>query len=279
MNHPRSRSAFVAATLTTFAAVGTGLGGCTSFSPTVEGRMTSSVPMTDAPRVHVRSINGGIRVIRTDEPTMSVEAKVRARNTDRLDAVRIVTERGDDGSYDISLAWPDDERLNNEGADLSITLPDASELRLESSNGAFNIEGFDAAVFARTSLGSIRVIGPARSVDVVTSNGTINIEGATGDVLARSSNGWIRVTLDPESPGPVEATTSNGSITLGAGPSFDSEIEMWTSRGSLRVDGFESIGPPSFLESRRNYMRLGFGDATHKSTLRTTNGNVTVRPL
>ncbi len=279
MNHPHLRSALAVSLLAFLSLATLSLSGCSGAYPTVEGQMSYSMVIEDSPVISVRSTNGGIKVVRGSDPDMLVEATIRARSEERLNATRIVSSREADGSYSVTVAWPDDKRLNNEGAEFLITVPGASELKLESSNGAFNVEGLDAAVYARTSNGSVRVIGPARSVDAVTSNGTINIEGVTGEVTARSSNGWVRLMLDSENPGPVVLTTSNGNLTLGVGTAFDSEVELTTSNGGLNVDGFATGDAPAFFESRRNYLRLGFGDATHRSTLRTSNGSVTVQPL
>ncbi|XHC25171.1 hypothetical protein ABWH91_13140 [Phycisphaerales bacterium ac7] len=279
MNSPTTRIVALASAIAFLSTLLGGIGGCAASYPTVEGRMSASAPISGSPAIAVRSLNGGIKVVRGDLDVMSVQATVRARNADRLSAARIRTEQVDGGAYEVSVAWPGDERLKNEGADFLITVPAASELVLESSNGAFVVEGLDAAVAARTSNGSISIIGPSRSVDAVTSNGTIYLEGVTGSVVARSSNGWVRALLAPENNGPVQMTTSNGNLTLRIGPAFEGEVEMWTSNGAVSVDGFTTGDSPSFLESRRNYLRLGFGDQAQQSKLRTSNGTVTVRPL
>jgi DUF4097 and DUF4098 domain-containing protein YvlB len=241
--------------------------------------MSSTVPIQGSPSVSLTTRNGDITVVRGDDPTMSIVATIRARNEARLGATEIMTSLEADGSYSVSIAWPDDKRLNNEGAEFFVTLPAASELKLQSSNGAFTIENLDAAVHARTSNGSIRILGSAQSVDAVTSNGTIDLEGTVGPVDARSSNGWIRLMLAPENSGPVVLTTSNGGLTLGIGPAFNSELELSTSNGGLNVEGFSEQYAPVFYESSRNYLRLGFSDSIHQSSLQTSNGTVTVRPL
>ncbi|MFG0291909.1 MAG: DUF4097 domain-containing protein [Phycisphaerales bacterium JB050] len=279
MNQHLIRSASVVTLLTLLPASAIGLVGCASSYSTIEGQRSASMPITDSSVISVQSVNGDIQVVRGDDLTLSVEATIRARDEERLNATQIVTNHEADGSYSVSIAWPNNKRLNDEGADFFITLPGVSELKLQSSNGAFRIENLDAAVHARTTNGSIRIIGPSRSIDAATSNGAIQLEGTVGPVTARSSNGRIRLLLAPENTGPVVLSTSNGNITLGVGPAFSGDLAMTTSNGELNAKGFSSEHSPIHIESSRNSLRLGFGEAAHKSSLRTSNGTVTVQPL
>jgi DUF4097 and DUF4098 domain-containing protein YvlB len=166
-------------------------------------------------------------------------------------------------------------------------------VKLKSSNGRLTIEGLSGEADLGTSNGGIEVLGHDGAVEARSSNGSLDIEGVTGDIIAgtsngrievreavakvraRTSNGSVKVHLAQDGPGPVDIETSNGSVTLELGQDFAGELEMRTSNASLNVAGFEGA---EIVSMGKRQARLKFGDSSNSSSVRTSNGSITVRP-
>ena len=254
--------------------------GCSGLGiSTVEKTESHSAPFSASSSLTAETGNGTITVARTNNPELVVDATIRSRTEERLQATLLIVRESADGIYEVTVKWPDDERLMGEGADLKIRLPGASDLRLATSNGALRVDGLDAAIKASTTNGSVTIIGPARSATVTTTNGRIDLNNIAGEVLARTTNGRIEASLAPENPGPVILTSTNGGIALLVGPSFAGQVSVRTSNGQIRLGDFEPGARPSTVKSGRRTGQFNFGDAGKGSVLTTTNGNVTIGPI
>lgn len=205
--------------------------------------------------IHVNTENGRVNIKRGEGDDVSITADIGARSLDRLHEMEVVAERRADGSLHVFPRWPQGRRHGNEFCMFDITIPDASTVTIRTSNGA------------------IVVAGVGHSLDVGTSNGSITIEGPTGPVEARTSNGRITATLDPANPGPVALRTSNGRVALNVGEAFTGRIAMSTSNGSVQIND----APPARINSiGRSSATLTFGEGGADSTVRTSNGGVTL---
>src|SRR5690606_19655739 len=91
MNQSLTRPAFAAVLLTVLSASAIGLVGCAASHSTIEGQRSATMPITDSSVISVQSVNGDIQVVRGDDLTLSVEATIRARSEERLNATQIVT--------------------------------------------------------------------------------------------------------------------------------------------------------------------------------------------
>lgn len=146
------------------------------------------------------------------------------------------------------------------GGSYRIALPATTEIRAESSNGRFELEGLDGAVDVHTSNGAITLDGLRGPVEARTSNGAIDGSELAAPVLvvgtsngrislsfaaaperveADTSNGAIEVLLPTDSPPYViEADTSNGEVDAGVrtDPGAAASLDLRTSNGDITVD-------------------------------------------
>ena len=136
------------------------------------------------------------------------------------------------------------------GVDFEVTVPVATRVDADTSNGAITVENLSGRLNLDTSNGAIAVLTVTGDVVADTSNGRISMWEVTGDIRADTSNG--RIELERIS-GAVHADTSNGEIELVA---ITGEVTADTSNGAIHYEG-TPIG-------------------THNS-LRTSNGSITVR--
>lgn len=266
--------------LVCLAAISVVSSGCSNLGlTTVQKTESRSASFSESSVLSARTANGTVTVERAEERVLAVDATIRARDEDRLQAVQLIVRESTDGAYEVFVEWPNGEIRQGEGADLKIRVPGASDIELTSSNGALRIEGLNAAVKATTTNGVIHISGPARRVNAATTNGNITLESIAGEVQARSTNGRVRASLAPENPGPVKLTSTNGSITLFVGPSFAGQVSVRTSNGQIALGDFGPNEAPSVLKHERRIAQFGFGDASSGSSLTTTNGNVTIAPI
>lgn len=243
--------------------------------------------------LHVETDNGGITVTQGGTDQVQVTAKVRARSQERLDAVQILAERDSEGALLVHARWPDGKRLSNEGCEFIVSIPDASNLEADTSNGAIAVSGMTCPADLDTSNGGIDVsnhtgdIVAASSngaivmdrvtgeVNAQTSNGAIEVASVTGPVTADTNNGSIEVTLAAAAAGPVRLDTSNGNIVLRVGEAFTGKLAAETSNARIRVT------TPRAQRTSGNGRDEGvwrFGADGKDSALETSNGGITVLP-
>jgi hypothetical protein len=270
------------------------LGGC-GYSSWVEPHQETRALIVDhvaGAALDIGSVNGKIEAIATDRPDVSIEVTLRSPSLDRLSEARVVTHRAADDTLHISVEWPGGKRQNNEGASISINVPDAHDIQAQSSNGSITIAGLsghaelkttngsvrvdthDGSVYASTSNGRLSAEQVSGSVEMYSSNGSISIGDTFGPVRAESSNGNAVVTTMPGNVGPIRVRTSNGSITLNLGVGLDGILKCDTSNGKVTVT---DVAGATLIQSSNRSVEMRLGDSDEISALRTSNGSVRVQ--
>ena len=204
------------------------LAGCDGFNlVTAEESGSQTVAAPASPRVIVETFNGEIEVSASGDGKVEVNWVKRgsgdsqAEAEDDLNNVEVsVTTEGD--TTRIVARRTDNRSANNSGASFRLSVPAASQLDLESSNGDIEISATQALVNADTSNGSIRFDGSL--VD--------------GDQVFRTSNGAIVVTLPADTRFRVSATTSNGEVTT----DFPVTVSGPLTKGTLNGTAGENPG-------------------------------------
>lgn len=241
--------------------------------------------------IHLATANGSIVMRAADRQDVEIVAELRMTSPERLDATKIHAERDGANRLTVKIAWPDGKRENNEGCSFTVSVPDARDVDLKSSNGRLEITGLSGEaeldtsngkievkdhkgnVNGETSNGAIRVSGTEGNLDLRTSNGRITVRDATGSVKANSSNGSVHISLAADGTGPVRAESSNGSMTLEIGDAFRGDLELRNSNGSLDVG---NLPDATIVSSGKHHMRLKFGESTNHSRVSTSNGAIHV---
>ena len=199
--------------------------------------------------VVVRGVEGTQEVLVV--ATLKTRGKTTEEAEERLDdIVYSVTQEDNQVRLRCKASEQDRDVRRYSGVDFEVTVPIATRVNADTSNGAISVETVAGQLDLDTSNGRINVYEVVGNVVADTSNGEIEVWNVTGDVRADTSNG--RIDLD-EILGSVLADTSNGSITL---ESIEGEVRAETSNGSIRYEG-RPIG--------------------QNNTLKTSNGSITVR--
>lgn len=189
----------------------------------------------------------------------------------RLAGATVDVVRTASGTVRIRTSCPSPDR-SNDGADVTVRLPDARGIRLVTSNGRIEAGGLDGALVAHTSNGAIGVIGQAGTSDLTTSNGTIDVRGQAGTLSAHTSNGSITAVLASNAAGPMTLETSNGAIDANVGGAFHGRVDLSTSNGSVTVTDHAGRVTQSHLGAHDGYVVVdGSGPS---SRLSTSNGSI-----
>ncbi|WP_135365954.1 DUF4097 family beta strand repeat-containing protein [Halosimplex halophilum] len=267
----RSRRAFLRAGGGLVGAVG--LAGCVlSVSPYSETVERSFDP-EDARKLVVRNESGDVTLSAGDGDTLSgTVRKESSSGEDALDDVTveasfeadrvIVAPRIPEGAavtVDLDLAVPSGLtvlEVTTDNGDVSVTdLP--CEGRLRTENGDVDVEGIDGSADLRSTNGDVSATGGGVG-GAQTTNGDIDIEihAMTADAVCRSTNGDVAVAVPEDLSAALRLVTSNGDADIDGVPA------TVDSSGERRIEG-----------------RLGEGEPEHTLTLRSTNGDVTLRGL
>ena len=196
----------------------------------------------------VETSNGSVSIRGVaDVQSASVTVTLRSRGQtlaeaqDRVD--RIVYQADVSGSR-IDLKYlsgaQDADVRRHSGVDFDVTVPVDTQVEVDTSNGAIDVESIDGTLVLDTSNGAIDVYDGSGTLIADTSNGRIDVAVFSGDLQLDTSNGDIRV---DDFSGTIDAETSNGSIDYDGTPTGGGN-RLRTSNGSVtvRVPRDASIG-------------------------------------
>jgi DUF4097 and DUF4098 domain-containing protein YvlB len=203
--------------------------------------------------------NGGVSVTGWSNNEIVVKTRIRAKGRSMADAkalagqIRTVVS-GSTITVDGPNRYDDDD--NQWSASLVASIPNRSNLRVETRNGP-------------VSVSQIR-----GDMDLQTRNGPLSLSDLAGNVKARTTNGPLSISLTGnkwDGDG-LDARTTNGPLTISVPENYSAHLETGTTNGPV------SLGFPVTVQGRINRdisTDLGQGGATIRAT--TTNGPLTLR--
>lgn len=269
-----------------------GIAGCSMSSCSMDWQVESGQQSLTASAtsglLDIATDNGAVEVVQAPVSVIEIEATVRARSTDRLNATHVKAEAGPEGGTRIFIEWPGGRREGNEGCSLIVRVPSSHGVKVDTSNGRVTLEGLSGPASVETSNGSVTItrhVGPATvrtsngrievldggaELHLTTSNGAIRAERIDGPVVARTSNGSVQIALSSGAKGPVDISTSNGAIKLQVGPGFCGAVDADTSNGSATLVGASGV------QSGKSSARGNYGSGDVPCRLRSSNGRIEV---
>jgi DUF4097 and DUF4098 domain-containing protein YvlB len=289
---PRCRSGMLIGSLALSGALVAGGCGYNGWEEPHYDTRTMLVPHVSGSALSLATSNGSIEALATDRADVSIEVVLKSPDLERLDLAQVHANRMGDGSLSIWVEWPGEKRKNNEGASISVNLPDAPDIRARSSNGSITIAGLSGHADLKSSNGSIRVDTHDGSVhadssngkliadkvsgeiEMYSSNGRISISDAFGPIHTESSNGSVVVSTMPGNAGPVRIRTSNGPVTLNLGEGLQGILKCDTSNGRVTVS---DLNDAHLIESSNKRVEIRLGEGDEISAVRTSNGPVRVQ--
>lgn len=214
--------------------------------------------------VSIDNVNGRIIVTTWDQPRVRIHAVRKAEAREALDKLTVdVRQTGDGVLIETRMPRRDnggffDMLFGNDGnasVDYDVTIPRASDLKVENTNG-----GITASDVSGT-------------INLATTNGRIEALRCSGTINAGTTNGSIKAELVAVASGkPMKFETTNGSISLAVPPSFAADVEAETTNGSIRTDL-----PVTTKSFSRRELRGTINGGGAQLGLYTTNGSIEVR--
>lgn len=235
--------------------------------------LSSTVPSGGT--VHLRNMNGTVRVVEGRGPTVAAKAMVRGRGAEQVRFRSLIV----DGDLYVCVMWSRDGQCDARGyktkakanpfaflmrrggvarADLTVELPAGVPIDAVAINGDVVVDAVRAPV------------------DAETVNGTVRIGTSTGPVNAKTVNGNVQVRIASlDRAGAVSLESVNGNVWAELPPTFDGDVRLQTVNGRFEMQYPVAIAPGG--DRRRLEATVGRGG--RPVTLETVNGNVALRKL
>lgn len=232
----------------------------------------------DAAAFHTQ--NGSVEVTTAADTTTTAFITRRCYGRSRADAEAhiddiVITDTLADRRLDFRVTAPSGPR--NYGANLELNVPRTAALDLHTSNGSITVTGTAADITARTSNGAVTLTGTTGAADINTSNGAVAVAVHSGSIAIVTSNGRIDCDLAQlGATGHTRLRNSNGHVTLSLPADASARFDLETSNGDITITpGFGSV---SYTKNERTHKTGSIGSGAAELTIKTSNGDIIVRP-
>ena len=228
------------------AAAGVLLAGCdlvmTDLSAQATDQWTRTYTLASGGRIDVRNINGRIEVLPSDSNKVEVRAeKIGKGATDEsakqaLERIEI-TEQVSDTDVRLETKIERSVGFNMGGTEVRyyLRVPIGIEVRVETTNGAIQVESVAAGLTAETTNGTISGRHVSGRISASTVNGGIDLDVdaiGEGGITLETVNGGVELTLPRDAAANISASLANGRIDAA-----DLEIETRGEISRRRLDG------------------------------------------
>lgn len=185
------------------------------------------------------------------------------------------------GSGDIQISPSADDRLRlstGERGKFEILRKDKKFLILCQDDISVRVPRNLAKLKLVLAKGKTKIDGLASDLEVRSMKGDISVRGATRPVTVRSMAGDVRIELAEAYSGKTDVSAWHGDIDVTVGAGYSGRVEAKTAHGQIRIQAptvKTSSSKSSFF--RLETAEIGGGDARNPISLKTMNGDVTVR--
>jgi len=258
-----------------------------------EATVDQSFPLKPGASFTLQNTNGSVDVATWDKPEVHIIAEKRmsldsggwwlarliglrqTRIETHADAQALFDQlavefSGDESRRSVMTRYPDSRDVNC-SVNYRVTVPRATNVDLDTTNGSIHIAGVEGETAVSTTSGSVAVEDVNRRVHATTTNGRVNLQDIAGPVSAKTTNGSVSVRV--ASPlQDVEMRSVNGSVTLYVPAESTFAVTARTTNGSVSCD------PPlsSVVEQTRKRVEGVVGTGGPHLELSTTNGSVRI---
>ena len=185
------------------------------------------------------------------------------------------------GSGDIRISPSPDERLRlspGERGTFEILRKDKKILILCKDDLSVQVPRKLARLKLVLAKGKTKIDGLASALEVRSIKGDISIRDASRPVTVRSMAGDVHLELGDSYAGKTEVSALHGDIEVTTGAGFSGRVDARTARGQIR---FQAPGVKTtslkYTFFRQEAAEFGSGDPQNLISLKTMNGDVTVR--
>ena len=246
--------------------------------------------------------NGSIQVYYWNESFVKVEGEKRVNGLGDLESELekiSINYAFEANQLHIYASFPDDMnklfKNISYGASLNVFIPKGlenfSDYKMNTSNGAITVNGFDGLFDLRTSNGGINLSNCNGVIKTKTSNASVDLSNIKGQMDVTTSNGQIKFSncfltdashyfntsngsikgnLSLPLSGNVSLITSNGSINLNVPSNTAADFVANTSNGSISIRGLPVIYSSDNKTSKTGKINNG----GVRLELKTSNGSI-----
>ncbi|MDM8000308.1 MAG: DUF4097 family beta strand repeat-containing protein [Dehalococcoidia bacterium] len=190
---------------------------------------SNDFPVGDSVTLVVKSLGGRIEVEAGTDNVVCVRAELRDIRRIKYEAIQsgdeIVVTAEKTGTW-----W---FPAGNTRADIYVTAPASTSLRLETRNGRIEVRGTTRGGILNTSNGAIVLEDVKGDFEATTSNGAVEIDTIDGSAFVRSSNG--KITLE-QAAGEFNVKTTNGDISFSGHMTPGGSNRLVTTNGRVEVE-------------------------------------------
>jgi DUF4097 and DUF4098 domain-containing protein YvlB len=171
------------------------------------GEYDKSYPVTGRPSVHVRTKDGGVRVVTSDTQEVSFHVKYESTSGNpQIDS----QQRGDSVELDAEFGSTSPFLLGgHRRMDIEVHMPRDANLQVESKDGGVDVAAVNGKVVIHTTDGGVRASQLNGTIEITSNDGGIHVDTATGNVKLHTDDGSIGV---DHVDGKCEAVSNDGSI-------------------------------------------------------------------
>jgi len=235
--------------------------GCVVYNIQADLPNTKTWPATGVTTIDVRADNGAITVRASADTVVSATVTKSCKGTNHADAEAHLADitTGDSMSGTALYLWgkvpaPNTRSYNTEYA---ITASAANLLRIETANGAVNLDSMAGTTVVIAANGAVGAVGHSGSISVEAANGAIDCDLAALDTAEAAA-----------------LHSSNGRVTIYLPAAASFAFDITTSNGNANVIGFAGASY-SLNEAKHKVGIVGSGAAA--VSLRSENGNVNIQ--
>ena len=178
--------------------------------------------------VQVNTNDGGVRVTTSD--TKQVEFRVEYHGFELGKNLTVDARQNGDTvelTARITGHWNWSWGKNTRGLHIEVRMPREADLKVETGDGAVQVDSIHGNVFVHTGDGSVKANSLTGSIDLHTNDGSITVDSLKGDIRLHTGDGSIEARdLD----GKVDADTGDGHVRIAG--RFDA-LNVKTGDGSV----------------------------------------------
>lgn len=239
-----------------------------------------SAPLPPGSVFAAKTHNGSITINGADVTDCNVIATIKARARSEEDAQKLAEEvkvklEPFGNKLTVKIEKPAFMRNKSVSVNLSVTVPNHTDLELTTHNGAVRIANISGEVSGTTHNGKVTAEQVSGTIELRTHNGSVTCKEISGDIKLRTHNGKIKAAY-PSNASPVcnvSIVTHNGGVDFTAPHNLSAEVEASTHNGSIRTD--LPITVTGKVSKRKLTGTIGAGQG--KLHLETHNGSIKIR--
>jgi len=239
-----------------------------------------SAPLSPGSGFAAQTHNGSITITGADVTDCNLTATIIGRAVTEEDAQKIAEQTTIKlepltNKLTTKIDKPTFRFNQSVSVSLDVTVPNNTDLKLTTHNGAIIITNITGRLNGTTHNGKVTAEQISGTVELQTHNGSVICREVSGNTQLKTHNGNVKLYYSEAAPSVcnISLITYNGGIDLTAPSNFSGEVDASTHNGSIRTDlPITVVGKVS-----KTKLTGTIGTGQGKLHLETHNGSIKIR--